>query len=180
MILHHWDVGPKTIYEARYLKSCVHGFGQNLVDELVRWQEQDNSILVQVQIQIRPIGEIQNVNCSAWWRCALHRMPFQFHIKYNLRTSFSHYLLRLRQPSPELPDSKKKMKKSVGCPFGEKHSFRITKHLVKDQALHWQRKSKTSFTYWRRVEKGTFVGPIFVLNLKSISVKSAPRPWKRQ
>uniref|UniRef100_UPI00358E5D67 leucine-rich repeat and immunoglobulin-like domain-containing nogo receptor-interacting protein 2 n=1 Tax=Myxine glutinosa TaxID=7769 RepID=UPI00358E5D67 len=33
-------------------------------------QEQANSILVEVQIQFRPISGIQNVNCSVWRRCS--------------------------------------------------------------------------------------------------------------
>ena len=51
----------KTIYSTISQK-VMDGFGQNLLDELVRWQEQADEILVQVRIQIRPISGIQNVN----------------------------------------------------------------------------------------------------------------------
>ena len=39
-------------------------FGWNLVDELSRWREQADLILVKVRMQIRSISGIQSVNCS--------------------------------------------------------------------------------------------------------------------
>ena len=47
-------------------QKVVDGLRQNQVDELDRLQEQADQILVQVRMQIRPIGAIQKVNCSAW------------------------------------------------------------------------------------------------------------------
>ena len=51
---------------------------QNEMEELVRCQEQANSSFVFVRNQIRPIGGIQNVNYSAWWRYVLSGVPFPF------------------------------------------------------------------------------------------------------
>ena len=75
VILHHWAIRPKTIYR-KISQKFVDRLWQNLVDELIWWQEQANSILVQVLIQIRPISGTQNVNCSTWRRYALSRVPF--------------------------------------------------------------------------------------------------------
>ena len=71
---------------AGYLKKVMGRLWQKLVDELGRWQEQADSILVQVWILIRPlISGIQNVNCSAWRRCALHRVPFYIRLWFLLK-----------------------------------------------------------------------------------------------
>ena len=51
---------------------------QNYVDELVRWREQADLILVKVRIQIRRIGGIQNVNYSVWRQYVLFWVPFRF------------------------------------------------------------------------------------------------------
>jgi len=66
----HWEIGPKTIHSTVSQK-VLDGFWQNLVDELGRWQEQIDEILVKVRIQIQPISGRQNVNCPAWsrYRC---------------------------------------------------------------------------------------------------------------
>ena len=77
VMLHHWEMGPKTMYRMISLK-VVDELWQNEVDELVRWQEQADSILVQVRIQIRPISGKQYVNYSAWQRYVLYRVPFCF------------------------------------------------------------------------------------------------------
>ena len=71
-------LSPKVIYE----------LWQNEVDELVKWGEQANLILVMVGIQIWPVSGIQNVNCSACRRYALHRVPFLF-AKFHSMSDFS-------------------------------------------------------------------------------------------
>jgi len=58
-------MGQKTICSMIFQK-VLDGQWQKLLSELVRWQEQTDSILVQVGIQLRPISGIQNVNCSTW------------------------------------------------------------------------------------------------------------------
>ena len=61
-----WNISLKVVDE----------LWQNKVDELGRWQEQGNWILVQIQIQIRPISGIHFLNCSAWRRCVLYQVPY--------------------------------------------------------------------------------------------------------
>ena len=51
---------------------------QNLGDELGRKQQQADSILYQVWMQIWPLSGIQNVNGSAQWRYVLYQLPFSF------------------------------------------------------------------------------------------------------
>ena len=51
MILHHWEIGPKTIYSTISQK-VGDGFRWNLVDRLGVWQGQSVSILVKIQIWI--------------------------------------------------------------------------------------------------------------------------------
>ena len=51
---------------------------QNEVEELVRWQEQADLILVKVWNHIRPISGIQNVNYRARWRYVISGVPFGF------------------------------------------------------------------------------------------------------
>ena len=59
----------------RISQKVVDGFGgQNLTDELDRWQEQANSILVQARIQIRPISGIQTHKLLSLME--VYRMPF--------------------------------------------------------------------------------------------------------
>ena len=77
VILHHWEMEPKTL-SSMISQKVVDELWQNEVDELVKWQEQVNSILVKVRIQIRPISGIQNVNGSAWRRYALYQVPSCF------------------------------------------------------------------------------------------------------
>ena len=65
-------VGPVylSVYEHDISKCCGR------VMTKLGGREQADSILVQVQIQIRPIGEIQNVNCSALaGTYAFYRVP---------------------------------------------------------------------------------------------------------
>ena len=52
VILHHWEIGPKTIYSTISQK-VVHGFEWNLVDTLGVWQGRIYSILVKIWIRIR-------------------------------------------------------------------------------------------------------------------------------
>ena len=59
---------PRVVSITQYFKKLWASFNKNLVEELGRWQEQTNLILVQVRMQIRPISGIQNVNCTAEWR----------------------------------------------------------------------------------------------------------------
>ena len=56
-------------------QKVVDWFGRNLVDRLGVWRGRIDLILVKIWIWIRPISGIQNVNCSAWWRYALYRVP---------------------------------------------------------------------------------------------------------
>ena len=53
VILHHWEMGPKTMYSTTS-QEIVDKWWQNSMDELIQWQEQANSILVKVRIQIQP------------------------------------------------------------------------------------------------------------------------------
>ena len=55
VIFHLWEMGPKTMYSISSRK-VVDDLWQNVVGELVRWQEQANSVLVRVWIQIRPMS----------------------------------------------------------------------------------------------------------------------------
>ena len=73
---------------------------QNLVDELVRWQEQGDSILVEVRIKFRPFSWIQNINFSALRRYALYRVWFQLCNTELLRTPprETSFLLTLELP----------------------------------------------------------------------------------
>ena len=64
-----------SVSVSRISQKVVDGFRLNLMDELVKWWEQANSIL-EVWIQIRPISGIQNLNWSAWSRYALHLSAF--------------------------------------------------------------------------------------------------------
>jgi len=64
------------------------------VEELVRWLDQANSILVEVRMQIRPISGTQNVNCSAWRRYALYRVLFYCY-KSETRLKMTLYLEQL-------------------------------------------------------------------------------------
>ena len=64
-----------------------------LGDELVRWQEQADSIFVVVRINIRPMSGIQNVTCSAWWRYALNRVPFQLNMKFFCGNILLHFFI---------------------------------------------------------------------------------------
>jgi len=66
----------QKIKHSMMFQKVVDRLWQNLMDELDRWQEQADSILVQIRMQIRPMSELQNVNCSTWWRYALYRVPF--------------------------------------------------------------------------------------------------------
>ena len=69
--------GAKTMHSMIALK-VLDDLQQNNVDELVRWQEQADSILVKVRIQIRPLSGIQNVNSSALRTYALQNaVPFR-------------------------------------------------------------------------------------------------------
>ena len=55
---------------SRISQKVMGRFRWNLVDRLRVWQGRIDSILVEVRIQIWPIGWTQNINCSAWWRYA--------------------------------------------------------------------------------------------------------------
>ena len=62
----------------RYFKRFWTSDNKTLMDELGRWGEQADSSLVQVEIQIRTISDKQNLNCSAWQRCALYLLSLKF------------------------------------------------------------------------------------------------------
>ncbi len=51
VILHHWEIGPKTTYSTISQK-VVDGFGWNLVDRLGVWPRQNDLILVKIPIWI--------------------------------------------------------------------------------------------------------------------------------
>ena len=52
-------------------------------------QEQANSILLKVRMQIRSVGGIRNVNCSAWRRYVLYQVSFVFHLNFIFWTTQS-------------------------------------------------------------------------------------------
>ena len=70
VILHHWEIGTKRIYNM-ISEKVLGEFWQSSVNERVRWQEKADLILVQIRMQIQTIGRIQHINCSAWRRYVL-------------------------------------------------------------------------------------------------------------
>ena len=62
VILHHWEIGPKTIY-SMISQKVVDGFTLNLVDTFGVWQGRIDSILVKIRNRIW-IWELFNFQCD--------------------------------------------------------------------------------------------------------------------
>jgi len=78
VILHHWEIEPKTICSINDISRSYGRIRSKLVDTLGVRRGWRVSILVQVGIQIWAISGIQNVNSLAWRRYALCGVPFHF------------------------------------------------------------------------------------------------------